>query len=143
MAVQTKLWYLENFNLFTNLKKESMIHLEKITSMHEFVKSQPVHFARETSSSVFFLKRGRVKLTRTFPVGKEMIIALINPGEVFGELSIVDDSERTDFAYAMEEYLICAISRDDFKHFIENNPGLNLKITRLIGLRLKKIQRTY
>ena len=138
MADKSKLWYLENFNLFKSLSKSSLETLSKITSMQDFPKSQPIYFAKEQSNSIFFLKKGRVKLTRTSSDGKEMIIALVNPGEVFGEMSIVDETERTDFAIAMDECLICAISKDDFKDFINENPELNIKITKLIGFKLRK-----
>lgn len=138
MADQSKLWYLENFNLFEGLAEEKLMELERITSMLETAKNDPIYFAQEPSNSIFFLKKGRVKLSRISPDGKEMIIALVNPGEVFGELAILDVEERSDFATALDESLICAISRDDFKSFIEKNPELNLKISRLIGFKLRK-----
>jgi len=138
MAEQSKLWYLENFNLFELMKESEMMELDAITSMQEIKKSQPIYFAEDPSRSIFFLKKGRVKLTRISPDGKEFIVALINPGEVFGEMSILDIGERTDFATTMEESLICAISKDDFKGFVEKNPKLNLEITKLIGFRMRK-----
>ncbi|MFC2083429.1 Crp/Fnr family transcriptional regulator [Bacteroidota bacterium] len=138
MAEKSKLWYLENFNLFEGLEKKSMEQLNKITTMQEINKSQPIYFPQDPSNSIFFLKKGRVKLTRTSPEGKEMIVALINLCEVFGEMSIIDDGERTDYAFALDPCLICAISKQDFRKFIESNPGLNLKITKLIGFRLRK-----
>lgn len=137
MADKSKLWFLENFNLFEGLSKEKMEELNKITSMTETSKNEPIYFAQEASNSIFFLKRGRVKLSRISPDGKEMIIALVNPGEVFGELSILDITERSDFATTIEEALICAISKDDFKRFLESNPDLNLKISKLIGFKLR------
>jgi CRP-like cAMP-binding protein len=138
MAENTKLWYLENFNLFELMDKSKMMELDAITSMQEIKKSQPIYFAEDPSNSIFFLKKGRVKLSRISPDGKEMIVALINPGEVFGEMSILDVGERTDFATTMDESLICAISKDDFKNFVEKNPKLNLEITKLIGFRMRK-----
>jgi len=138
MAEQSKLWYLENFNLFELMKESEMMELDAMTSMQEVKKSQPIYFAEDPSKSIFFLKKGRVKLTRISPDGKEFIVALINPGEVFGEMSILDVGERTDFATTMEESLICAISNDDFKMFVEKNPKLNLEITKLIGFRMRK-----
>ncbi len=137
MADKSKLWFLENFNLFEGLSKEKMEELNKITSMSETAKNEPLYFAQEASNSIFFLKKGRVKLSRISSDGKEMIIALVNPGEVFGELSILDMDERSDFATTLEESLICAISKDDFKKFLESNPDLNLKISKLIGFKLK------
>lgn len=138
MADKSKLWYLENFNLFKGLKEDAMMSLGQISRMQEFSKNEPIYFAHETSESIYFLKKGRVKLTRTSPEGKEMIISLVNPGEVFGEMAIVEEGERTDFAIAINDALICAISKDDFKKFLEGNPELNLKLTRLIGFKMRK-----
>jgi len=138
MANKAKLWYLENFNLFEGLDKSNMEKLNNITSMQEIQKAQPIYFAQDPSNSIFFLKRGRVKLTRTSPDGKEMIVALMNPGDVFGEMAVVDDSERNDYASTMDECLICAISKNDFRDFIQKNPSLNLKLTKLIGFRMRK-----
>jgi CRP-like cAMP-binding protein len=138
MADKSKLWNLENFNLFEGLSENKLMELEKITTMQETDKNHPIYFAQEPSNSIFFLKKGRVKLSRISPEGKEMIIGLVNPGEVFGELSILDASERNDFATTLNDSLICAISKDDFKNFLEKNPELNLKVSRLIGFKMRK-----
>ncbi len=138
MAEKSKLWYLANFNLFEDLSKAKMESLSSVTFMHNFAKNQPIYFAEEPSNSIFFLKKGRVKLTRMSPDGKEMIVALVNPGEVFGEMAIVEDGNRTDTAYALDETMICAISKDDFHGFVEENPELNPKVTKLIGLKLRQ-----
>lgn len=137
MADKSKLWYLENFNLFTSLKQESMMELNKLVKDKEIGKNQPIYFPNEPSSSIFFLKTGRVKISRYSEDGKEMIMAFINPGEVFGEMAYLGEGERTDIAVSVEPSFICAINKDDFAQFIEKNPSLNLKLTRLIGLKLK------
>ncbi|MEE9449618.1 MAG: Crp/Fnr family transcriptional regulator [Ignavibacteriaceae bacterium] len=138
MAEMTKFWYLENFNLFKELNQESMKELGRITSMQEIAKNQPIYFPREPSSSLFFLKKGRVKLTRISGDGKEMILALVNMGEVFGEMAYLGEGERNEFATALDDCIVCAINKDEFKSFVEQNPELNLKMTRLIGLKLKR-----
>jgi len=137
MADKSKLWYLENFNLFSGLKQESMMELNKISIEKEMSKNQPIYFPNEPSNSIFFLKTGKVKISRYSEDGKEMIMAFINPGEVFGEMSYLGEDERTDIAVTAEPSFICAINKNDFARFIENNPALNLKLTRLIGLKLK------
>ncbi len=134
----TKFWYLENFNLFKELNQESMKELNRITSMQDIAKNQPIYFPQEPSSSLFFLKKGRVKLTRISRDGKEMILALVNMGEVFGEMAYLGEGERNEFATALDDALVCAINKDEFKNFVEQNPGLNLKMTKLIGLKLKR-----
>lgn len=138
MAENTKLWYLENFNLLEGINKQDMKHLSEITTMQNFNKNQLIYFAKEPSRSIFFLKKGRVKLTRNSYDGKEMILGIVNRGEIFGEMAFLDEKERTDYAIAMDDVLICTISKEDLKQFVDKTPELNLRITKLIGLKLKR-----
>ncbi len=137
MAEKSKLWYLENFNLFSGLKEDSMMKLNEISSMKETSKDQSIYFAAEPSNSIFFLKTGRVKIVKYSQDGKENILTLINPGEIFGEMAYLEEDQRTDYAFTIEPSLICAINKNDLSRFIENNPSLNLKLTKLIGLKLR------
>ena len=137
MADKSKLWYLENFNLFTSLKQDSMMELNKMVSEKEINKNQPIYFPNEPSNSIFFLKKGRVKISRYSDDGKEMIMAFINPGEVFGEMAYLGEGERTDIAITVEPSYICAINKSDFTSFVDKNPAMNMKLTRIIGLKLK------
>lgn len=138
MNEKSKLWYLENFNMFKELPIDDLMIIEKMTTMQEIAKTNPIYFASEPSNSIFFVKKGRVKLSKMSSDGREIIMGIMHPGDVFGEMALVDEIERTDFAYAMESALICAISKDEFKKYLENNPKLNIEITKLIGFRLKK-----
>jgi CRP/FNR family transcriptional regulator, cyclic AMP receptor protein len=137
MAEKTKLWYLENFNLFKGLNEESKMELHKISSMRELAKNEPIYFANEPSKAIFFLKTGRVKIVKYTPDGKENIITIINPGEIFGEMAYLEEGQRTDYALTIEPSLICAINNNDLIEFINKNPALNLKLIKLIGLKLK------
>ena len=137
MTDKTKLWYLENFNLFKGLSDAKKMELSRIATMRELHKNEPIYFASDPSTSIFFLKTGRVKIVKYSPDGKENILTLINPGEIFGEMAFLDERERTDFAITVEPALICAINKDDLGEFINKTPSLNIKLTKLIGLKLK------
>ncbi|OGU44141.1 MAG: hypothetical protein A2000_03900 [Ignavibacteria bacterium GWB2_36_8] len=137
MAEKSKLWYLENFNLFKGLDENSMMELNKISSMREIKKEEPIYFANEPSKSIYFLKTGRVKIAKYFSDGNEKILTIINPGEIFGEMAYLDEGQRTDYAITVEPSLICAINKNDLESFIEKNPELNLKLTRILGLKLR------
>ena len=137
MAEKSKLWYLENFNLFKGLTEDSKMELNKISSMKEIGKEQPIYFATEPSKSIFFLKTGRVKIVKYSNDGKENILTLISPGEIFGEMAYLEEEQRTDYAITIEPSLICAINKSDLAEFINKNPGLNIKISKLIGLKLR------
>lgn len=137
MAEKSKLWYLENFNLFSSLGKESMMQLNKLVNDKTTEKDVPIYFANEPSKTIYFLKTGRVKISKYLSDGSEKIIAIINPGEVFGEMAYFDEGERTDYAVTLESSLICAINKEEFAKFAESNPSLNISLTKLFGLKLK------
>ncbi|MDP2301043.1 MAG: Crp/Fnr family transcriptional regulator [Ignavibacteria bacterium] len=137
MADKSKLWYLENFNLFSNLDNSKMMELNRMISDRTIDGDQPIYFANEPSKTIYFLKTGRVKITKYLADGSEKIIAIINPGEIFGEMAYLDEGQRTDYAVTVESSLICAINKNDLAAFIEKNPNLNLKLTKILGLKLR------
>lgn len=137
MAEKSKLWYLENFNLFSNLNKDEMMKLNNLVKDTNTEKDTPIYFANEPSKTIYFLKTGRVKISKYLSDGSEKILAIINPGEVFGEMAYFDEGERTDFAITIEPSLICAINKNDFSEFVNKNPSLNISLTKLLGLKLK------
>ncbi len=137
MADKSKLWYLENFNIFKGLNEDNMMELNKISSMKEVAKDQPIYFAAEPSKAIYFLKTGRVKIVKYSNEGKENILTLISAGEIFGEMAYFEEEQRTDYAMTLEPSLICAINKNDLAEFINKNPALNLKLTKLIGLKLR------
>jgi len=52
-------------------------------------------------------------------------------------MAYLGEGERTDIAISVDPSFICAINKDEFARFIERNPSLNLKLTKIFGLKLK------
>lgn len=142
-ATNTKLWYLENFNLFKGMKPHEMERVEKMTRMQTIEKGQFIYYPETPSSSVFFLKKGRVKIVSYTDDGKEIIKKILWPGDIFGELGLIDgDSKRSDFSQAMDDdVLICAMGKEEMVQMMSMNPKLNFKVMKIIGLRLRKVER--
>ena len=141
MSEKTKLWYLENFNLFKELKMSELMTLEKQTTMRTVKKSDYIYFPEDPSTQVFFLKEGRIKMGSYSEDGKESIRAVLQPGEIFGELSLVGEGKRNDFAQALDDnVLICSMGMKDMEIMMEQSNKLSIKVTKLIGLRLKKTE---
>ncbi|ALA60634.1 putative Transcriptional regulator [Nitrospira moscoviensis] len=135
-----KLWYLKHIHLFDGISPSEMQEMEKITRMEEVKKRQPLYLPGDPSSSVYLLKRGRVKIASTAPNGKEVTFEILEAGDVFGELDVLQDAPRSTSAETLDDALICVIPRKDFDQYLAMHPNVTIKLTKLIGLRLKKIQ---
>lgn len=139
-AAPTKLWYLKHINLFSALTPPELQEMDRITRMQEVKKRQPIYLPGDPSNTVFLLKKGRVKISSTASSGKEVTFEILEPGEIFGELEVLEDAPRETIAEALDDALICAIRREDFDRYLGQHPDMTLKLTKLIGLRLRKIQ---
>ncbi|MEQ1656566.1 MAG: Crp/Fnr family transcriptional regulator [Nitrospira sp.] len=139
-ATPNKLWFLKHIRLFDGITPAEMQEMEKITRMEEVKKRQPLYLPGDPSSNVYLLKRGRVKIANTAPNGKEVTFDILEAGDVFGELDVLEDAPRSTSAETLDDALICVIPRKDFDQYLAMHPNVTIKLTKLIGLRLKKIQ---
>ncbi|NOZ07642.1 MAG: Crp/Fnr family transcriptional regulator [FCB group bacterium] len=139
MAEQTKLWYLQNFNLFKKMPEKMMSELEDKTGMKASGKREIIYFPDEPNETIYFLKKGKVKLSRITEDGKSTVLQIIGPGEIFGETSLLGADRHSNIAEVMEDAVICTINKDHFQDMMMKNPALNLSITKFIGWRMRKI----
>ena len=140
MAQRTKLWYLKNVNLFHGMSDSQMRMVEERTVMREIRRKEVLYLPGDAGDRVYLLKRGVVKISTLTGDGKEIILALMRPGEVFGEESVLEDAPRDHMAEAYEDALICVIARQDFLGMLRAHPEMAFKVTKLVGFRLKTLR---
>ena len=137
MAERSKLWYLKNINLFHGMSEEQMRMVEQRTVMREVRRREVLYLPGDAGDRIYLLKRGVVKISALQEDGREVLLALLRKGEVFGEEAVLDDSPRDHLAEAYEDALVCIITRQDFMDMLRTHPEMVFKVTKLIGLRLK------
>lgn len=140
MLVRSKLWYLENFNLKEILSLEERKKVAGAAVMQHVSKKEMLYFPTEVSDSVYILKEGKVKVYRQTSDGKEVILNIIRPGELFGELGIAGQQEREEAAEVLEDAIVCIISLEEMHRLMQSIPNLNTEILKRLGTRVKKVQ---
>ena len=140
MQAHSKLWYLENFNLRHILTLEERKRIAGTAVMQHMSRKEVLYFPAETSDCVYILKEGKVKIYRQTPDGKEIILNIINPGELFGELGIAGQQEREEVAEVLEDAIVCSIALKDMQVLMRCMPSLNTEILKCLGSRVKKVE---
>ncbi len=140
MDTKTKLWYFEDFNILEALSPEEKQKLSDRANHYDAPRKEMLYFPEDSSNKIYFLKEGKVKISTMSEEGREMILSILGPGEVFGEMGLTGEEKRDHFAEATEDISYCIADVEDLKDLIAHNPQFNLQITKLIGLRFKKIQ---
>ena len=114
--------------------------MDSITRMEAIKRRQPIYLPGDASNTVYLLKAGRVKLSRVSEDGKELTLAIMEPGEVFGEMETLEEIPRDTLAEALDDVSLCIIKRRDFEEMLKRDPNTSIRLTKLMGLRLKKIE---
>lgn len=140
MTTPSKVWYLKRCDLFERLTAEQAEQLERRASMRTFPRGALIYVPGDSGQSVLVVARGRVKIKGITPDGKEFILAFVDEGEIFGELGLLDDAPREEFAEAAEATDILALRREDLLRVLEERADVVLQITKLIGLRRKRVE---
>lgn len=140
MANPSKLWYLKRCDLFERLTAEQAEQIERRASMRTFRRGELIYVPGDPGKSVLVVVRGRVKIKGITPDGKEFILAFVDEGEIFGELGLFDDGPREEFAEAAESTEVLALRREDLLRVLEERADIVLQITKLIGLRRKRVE---
>lgn len=140
MLAHTKLWYLEKFNLRQILSIEERKTLAGTAVMEHVPRKEVLYFSSDASDCVYILKEGKVKIYRHTPEGKEIILNIVYPGEIFGELGITGQTERGEVAEVIEDAVVCVIKLQKMQELMLNMPSLNTEILKRLGNKVKKIQ---
>lgn len=140
MAEKTKLWYLQNFNLFDGMSTQMKMELAEKTRDQSSSKKEIIYFPEEASNSIYFLKKGKIKIYSLSEDGKTTTLHLLGPGEIFGEGAILGQETHDNIAEVVEDAVICAVDKRDFQDLMERSPSLTLSVNKIIGWRLRKVQ---
>ncbi len=101
-----------------------------------FRRRSPIYLAHDR---VYQLLSGRVKMSHVSTEGREVILDLVEPGELFGEMHILDASEDVT-AEALEDSRVVAIPRPRLEGLLLDRPGLALRLARLVAVRRQRTE---
>ncbi|MCC7352547.1 MAG: Crp/Fnr family transcriptional regulator [Anaerolineae bacterium] len=135
-----KLGYLSDIELFQDLSAREMAELDRVTTMSSVPKGRVFYRPEETGEVLFILKKGQVQLYRISPEGKKLVISALGPGTLFGEMALLGQQLHSTFAEAVEDCLICVMSRNDLERLILNKPQLALRVLEITGKRLHEAE---
>ena len=136
------IWYLENIDvegLFCPNKLGDSVaqhqqHLKK------FAKNDYIYLPDQASDMVYLITEGRIKIGTYGENGKEITKAIITKGEVFGELAIVGEDTRRDFAQALDNVSVCCIKSDEMKQLLKDHNKFSLFFMKIMGSRVLEME---
>lgn len=141
MNLEAKVSFLNQFPLFNPLTEEQRAQLSEMMEYRVKPRYSFIYMPGDASDTMFFLAKGLIKIGTHSGDGKEVIKTLIHPTAMFGELGLVGETERQDFAQALREDVhLYALKVEDFKKLMSFNFELCSNVMSLFGSRLLKAE---
>jgi len=140
MTSRSKLWYVQQCRLFHVLSDAQRRRLAETAHMFDVKRGQHIYLTGDPARQIFLLKSGIIKITSLSPDNREVVLAFLHHGDVFGELAVVDDAPRDHSAQVQEDARLCSLSRELIFALAREFPDLGCSITKLIGSHAKQLR---
>ena len=94
----------------------------------------------DSGEVLFLLKKGQVQIYRLAPNGKKLVVTTLGPGAIFGEMSLVGQGMHNTFAEAVDECVLCVMSRADVERLMREKPDVAYRFFETMGDRVSQLE---
>ena len=128
--------------MFEYLDAEELDRLYSLSTIEKYSKGDYIFLECDAPRNLYVVEKGEVKLLKQTEDGRETIVEMAYPGEIFGEEAIFDGQPYPLTSQALQDVELLSITRSDFFAFLRDNPDLALEIITELGERLREAQNT-
>ena len=131
--------FLRHVPIFSMLESKDLTGLGAITHHQHYRKGQIIFYCGDPGTAMYLLLSGSVKMTLPSDAGADVIVALLRPGDHFGELAAIDGRPRYVTAVAEQATEVLAIYRNDLVAFLRDHAEASLQVAISLCLRLRHV----
>jgi len=130
---------LANVALFSHLGEADLDELLKATSTRHLDDGEVLFRKGDPGRQLYGVIQGRLKISSSGPDGKEVVFGLSDPGDVTGEIALLDAQPRSATVVALQATELLTLDRRDFLPFLERHPKVAIRLAELLAARLRRL----
>ena len=131
---------LQEMPILSSLSQRDWEKVKHLFIEKHFGKDDYIFFEGDPASWLGIVLEGRVKMIKHSEAGKDVVLNLIAPGEMLGEVAAFDGEPYPATAQAMEPTVVASIHQDDYLRLLKQYPALALRVIEEQGRRLREAQ---
>jgi CRP/FNR family transcriptional regulator, cyclic AMP receptor protein len=131
----------EGHALFGKLPPEDLDALLSHARVEHYQAGREIFAKGSPGRSMMAILAGSVRISAPSPAGHDIVLAILNPGEVFGEIAVLDGQDRTADATAVADTYLLVLDHRDFLPFLERRADLCVLFLKLLCQRLRLTDR--
>lgn len=128
---------LQTLALFRNLRLDQLERLNTVLRRTSFPPDAPVMTLGQPGEVAYIILSGTVKIHAEQADGRDVVLALRGPGEIVGEMSLLDDAARSASVVTIEPCVMLWIDRATFRACLDEIPALSLNLVHILARRLR------
>jgi CRP/FNR family cyclic AMP-dependent transcriptional regulator len=128
---------IERNSLFRGLPKDTRARIAALATRRQYDDGAIIFMRGDPGDSLCGVATGRVRISASGPGGKEVFLNIMEPGDAFGEIALLDGSPRTATATAMARTELIVIQRDAFSALLQSQPQLAVHLIQLLCKRVR------
>jgi CRP-like cAMP-binding protein len=137
-----RLAVLKKSAFFNSFSDSTLAEINRLFIEERYEKDDYVFFEGDAPEWFFIVKEGKVKLVKHSGTGKDVILQIFIPGDMFGEISLFDRKPYSSSAQLMEPSTILKLSRKDFFLLLGRHPFVATEMIMELGRQLKEAHTT-
>jgi CRP/FNR family transcriptional regulator, cyclic AMP receptor protein len=131
---------LRDAPFFRDFDEALVERLEGFVYLREYEARQIVYFPDDQCDQVYWVRRGRVRVTRVSDDGRELTFRHLQAGDLFGEECLVGRPRREEYAEALVPGTLCIMRSDDFRRLMAAEPALALRVAEGLCRRTLEVE---
>jgi len=126
----------KNF-LFRGLPDSALERIAALATRRNYSKGTVIFSQGQPGDALFGVIAGQVRISASGTAGQEVFLNIMEPGDTFGEIAVMDGLPRTAGAIALEDTSLIVVKRADFLRLLEREPRLAIQLLKLLCERLR------
>lgn len=138
MSKQSEFAVLLKMNaLFAGLGEEALNNIANLCSRRQIDGNEMLFQKGDKGDALYGIRRGQIRIETGTAGGGRLTLNIMGPGDVFGEIALLDGQARTADAAATEKSELYVLRRDDFLAYLQREPSVSLRLIELLCQRIR------
>ncbi|WP_087117012.1 CRP-like cAMP-activated global transcriptional regulator GlxR [Corynebacterium urinipleomorphum] len=129
---------LARAGIFQGVDPDAVVNLISQMQTESFSRGTTIFDEGEPGDTLYIIIEGKVKLARHAPDGRENLLSVMGPSDMFGELSIFDPGPRTSSAVCVTEVEAATMDSEMLRTWINDHPEISQQLLRVLARRLRR-----
>ncbi|MCA9624053.1 MAG: Crp/Fnr family transcriptional regulator [Myxococcales bacterium] len=139
MSAQDTQALLAKASIFSDLAESQLASLSRLVVTKKYRAREVVLRKGDPALQIYLIVRGRLKAITAGGEGRQAALSIMGPGEVFGEVAVLDGEPRSATITALEPCELLILHRNELFHFLERNPTAAIKLLAVLARRLRRL----